>query len=345
MADDDTTDPSPTRFVADLHHLPLVKKMLQDAGIPLIDEEENKPLGLALLTLGPTDDGKLEADTVLGFLRQRAAAERDGWVPLVGKNRDAGDGIAIESHKVMDADPPTLPGSVQILGHKVMGHKVMGTCGAQGDGPHRDARGSRSRHGRPAHGRRAGRRRFPDRRPGHQSAGDAGSHPVVPGGSRHLRPQRDQASGTSGRHRPGRRDGSRPPAERPPGRWPRPSSRLADSENPPDILNLSLGCFTYAGGPPLLVTRAISRVIDRMVVVAAAGNNGQFDESGQRTGPTLDRLAGRHAGGHLGRIGRRRTEVRPKWSPAGSWVRCTALGVDVIGDFLTDRSRCRMRRS
>jgi membrane-anchored mycosin MYCP len=50
-----------------------------------------------------------------------------------------------------------------------------------------------------------------------------------------------------------------------------------------DVLNLSLGCFTADGEPPLVLATAIDRLDPDIVVVAAAGNHGDVD--GTRIGP------------------------------------------------------------
>jgi hypothetical protein len=44
-----------------------------------------------------------------------------------------------------------------------------------------------------------------------------------------------------------------------------------------DVLNLSFGCFTLDGEPPLVLERAIRRLTPTMVVVAAAGNYGAVE--------------------------------------------------------------------
>jgi membrane-anchored mycosin MYCP len=48
-----------------------------------------------------------------------------------------------------------------------------------------------------------------------------------------------------------------------------------------DILNLSLGCFTLDGDPPLVLDRAIQRITPKMVVVAAAGNFGASEANAE----------------------------------------------------------------
>lgn len=68
-----------------------------------------------------------------------------------------------------------------------------------------------------------------------------------------------------------------------------------------DVLNLSLGCFTADDKPPFLLARAVERLEDEMLIVAAAGNHGRrneymdpdprLDENGQRVwrpGPATD---------------------------------------------------------
>jgi hypothetical protein len=45
-----------------------------------------------------------------------------------------------------------------------------------------------------------------------------------------------------------------------------------------DVLNLSLGCYTEDGQPPLLLSTAIDRLDPGIVVVAAAGNHGDVEE-------------------------------------------------------------------
>jgi membrane-anchored mycosin MYCP len=47
-----------------------------------------------------------------------------------------------------------------------------------------------------------------------------------------------------------------------------------------DVLNLSLGCFTEDGQPPLVLATAIDRLDPDIVVVAAAGNHGDVESTG-----------------------------------------------------------------
>ena len=45
-----------------------------------------------------------------------------------------------------------------------------------------------------------------------------------------------------------------------------------------DILNLSFGCYTDDGEPPLVLARAVSLVSAEILLVAAAGNHGDIDK-------------------------------------------------------------------
>ena len=59
--------------------------------------------------------------------------------------------------------------------------------------------------------------------------------------------------------------------------------RLAKSR--PDVINLSLVCYTEDGEPPLALATAIDRVHPDTVVVAAAGNHGDVGRSSSRSRP------------------------------------------------------------
>ena len=101
--------------------------------------------------------------------------------------------------------------------------------------------------------------------------------------------------------------------------------RLAKSR--PDVINLSLVCYTEDGEPPLALATAIDRIHPDTVVVAAAGNHGdvgldQFDITRQDLEELRDELAlsregtagldGRAAQGAAGR----RERMKPTWPAA-----------------------------
>lgn len=112
-----------------------------------------------------------------------------------------------------------------------------------------------------------------------------------------------------------------------------------------DVLNLSLGCATGDGTPPLCLTRAVERLLPSVVVVAAAGNVGV---GGQKAGPSLtpatpqfpaaiDGVVG--VGAYDGTGGSPRPAV---FSPGAPWVSLHAPGVEVLSTFLAGDVR-RMR--
>jgi membrane-anchored mycosin MYCP len=104
-----------------------------------------------------------------------------------------------------------------------------------------------------------------------------------------------------------------------------------------NVLNLSLGCFTSDGNPPLALATAIGRVSPETVVVAAAGN---YDEADIREGLTrttpmwpaaLDDVVAVGASDGHGH--------RAQFSPDLPWVDFLAPGVGVESTYLTGRIR------
>jgi membrane-anchored mycosin MYCP len=113
-----------------------------------------------------------------------------------------------------------------------------------------------------------------------------------------------------------------------------------------DILNLSFGCYTDDGQPPLALARAVSLVSAEILLVAAAGNHGNIDEL-KKEGEVPD-----------GSWARGLTPVTPVWpaafdeviavgatdgdhlaafSPKTPWVDLTAPGVNVQSTYLTGK--------
>jgi membrane-anchored mycosin MYCP len=100
-----------------------------------------------------------------------------------------------------------------------------------------------------------------------------------------------------------------------------------------NVLNLSLGCFTGDGNPPLALATAIGRVSPETVVVAAAGN---YDEADVREGLTrttpmwpaaLDDVVAVGASDGNGH--------HAQFSPDLPWVNFLAPGVGVESTYLT----------
>jgi membrane-anchored mycosin MYCP len=104
-----------------------------------------------------------------------------------------------------------------------------------------------------------------------------------------------------------------------------------------NVLNLSLGCFTNDGNPPLALATAIGRVSPETVVVAAAGNYDEADikEGLTRTTPmwpaALDDVVAVGASDGNGH--------HAQFSPDLPWVNFLAPGVDVESTYLTGRIR------
>jgi subtilisin family serine protease len=72
------------------------------------------------------------------------------------------------------------------------------------------------------------------------------------------------------------------------------AQRLADyRDSGVQVLNLSLGCSTADGQPPMVLERAISQLTPTMAVVAAAGNHGtdKLDETARKDQAMPDRAA------------------------------------------------------
>jgi membrane-anchored mycosin MYCP len=113
-----------------------------------------------------------------------------------------------------------------------------------------------------------------------------------------------------------------------------------------DILNLSFGCYTEDGEPPLVLVRAIQLLTPRMVVIAAAGNHGdRGDHGGELPAPqtpmwpaALDSVVAVGATDDGGNV----APFTPKGAPLDSagqpvvapWVDMLARGVSVLGPYL-----------
>src|SRR6185312_11001264 len=120
----------PDQLVVDLLHLEVVEEMLERLRIkynPITDSDRDEILGLALVSDLQDSNGHLfDVGDVLALLRQRCAAERDGWTPTIGRNRDMYAVIG-ESHKPMDGGPPR-PAEVSELPDPADPHVGQGVC-------------------------------------------------------------------------------------------------------------------------------------------------------------------------------------------------------------------------
>jgi membrane-anchored mycosin MYCP len=113
-----------------------------------------------------------------------------------------------------------------------------------------------------------------------------------------------------------------------------------------DILNLSFGCYTDDGEPPLVLARAVSLVSAEILLVAAAGNNGDIDElrkHGELPNPeahwnkylTSKTPVWPAAFDEVITVGATNGKELAPFSPQTPWVDLTAPGVDVESTYLT----------
>lgn len=106
-----------------------------------------------------------------------------------------------------------------------------------------------------------------------------------------------------------------------------------------DILNLSLGCRTSDGEPPLVLRRAVEVLSRRMVIVAAAGNHGKTGYPKAPIWPAAlpDVVAvGASVGNEIGEGGK---PEPADFSPQLPWLTCTAPGANVVSTFLSGTVR------
>jgi subtilisin family serine protease len=102
-----------------------------------------------------------------------------------------------------------------------------------------------------------------------------------------------------------------------------------------DVMNLSFGCFTIDGRPPLVLERAIGRITPNTVVVAAAGNYGDPD-----SGLSVDELPKPTtpiwpaAFDEAVAVGALDGEKPAVFNSTGAWVKLMAPGVDVQSTYL-----------
>jgi hypothetical protein len=111
-----------------------------------------------------------------------------------------------------------------------------------------------------------------------------------------------------------------------------------------DILNMSFGCATHDGKPPLALARAIDLLTPKVVLVAAAGNYGEFADSNvtsNHTGPTATTPQWPAAFADVVAVGAHGQQAG--FSPKVPWVDCLAPGVAVTSTFLPHTVKIRWR--
>ena len=110
-----------------------------------------------------------------------------------------------------------------------------------------------------------------------------------------------------------------------------------------DILNLSFGCYTDDGEPPLVLARAVSLVSAEILLVAAAGNHGNIDELKKSGALPADSWAKGltpktpvwpAAFDEVIAVGATDGNELAPFSPKTPWVDLTAPGVNVQSTYL-----------
>ncbi|MDX3187345.1 S8/S53 family peptidase [Streptomyces sp. MN03-5084-2B] len=321
MADSDelfrTTVPG--ELVADLEHLDLITKELKGLGIEPSVAARDTTLGLALLT--GFDPAEEVLSSVLQELRRRFAGRCGGWVPVLGTNRTAdlirpagpkpmseGEPGEAERITIPQAAAGAFPVRVGVVDTALYRHQSLPDSHVEAD----------DRLGEPPPGTlRAGHGTFVA---SVIRAAAPAAHLVVEGVLKE-----DAGYTASG--------------------W-AVAVAIASLARRVDILNLSFGCFTADGEPPLVIRRAIERVPAEVLVVAAAGNHG--DVTGLVRGRTsrspswpaaLPRVLAVGSSGLVGQEPRLKDPAGAELSeftPRLPWVDCTIRGVDIHGAYPSD---------
>jgi subtilisin family serine protease len=305
-------------LVVHLPHLDLVTDQLGHIGVGLAgDPEKDEELGLALVRLtAPPGGGTRDLDALLKQLRELSAAAYGKWVPLIGKNRHvdkifvmpqpkphtvpiAIGPLAAEDLAPLDGLPPSTAAPdagrgirVGVVDTKIYAHPdLIGRFIAEKD----------SIHG-------------PLPEPSPRAAGHATFVTSLI-----LSP----APAATVEVRNVIFDDDRPNA------WTAVQNMMRLADSGVDIINMSVGCRTADGQPPLLLARAVELLGQRVLIVAAAGNQGALP--GQfKTVPTWPAAIP-----DVVAVGARQNDgSKAPFSPELPWITCTAPGKDVSGDFL-----------
>jgi membrane-anchored mycosin MYCP len=289
----------PDQLVVDQQHVGAVMDLLRDLGLRFTEHDHDDGLGLALLC-GLHDGAGVPVDVgdVVSLVRQRAAAQRDGWVPTIGKNRRLDAVIGIESHKPMAGSLPEQvdehePARAAIGGEDAGRDVCVGVVDTLEPRPQRGPVPYRAGHGRFVESLI---RRYAPR-----------ANIVFKGA---IDPQDGRAYS-----------------------WDTARAMVSlAAEQPLDILNLSFGCFTAGSGPPLVISRAIERIGPGVLIVAAAGNHGMLE--GMVKGRNRDSACWPAAIPPVVAVGAADAGGKKSiFSPARPWVHCLAEGEEVIGDY------------
>lgn len=312
------TDPAPTpallpdTFMPDqlVVHLPsrdlVLRELARFGAHPTGPAAEDDRLGLALLTLVDADGRQVtDVDPLLAAVRESCRDQFGRWVPLMGKNRHVESIFGLpqpKSHAVDDlaaaAGPLPLysaPDAGRGVRIGVLDTKII---------PHPDLVG-----------------RF--------VADQTSVHPPLDGPTKLKAPHATfvtsviigRAQGAVVEVTGVLDDDGRGTA------WDTVQQMMACADAGVDILNLSLGCRTADGRPPLLMARAAELLSQRMVLVAAAGNHNLSATPKAPTWPAAlpDVVA----------VGALDPDGSPAdFSPRLPWITCGAPGRAVVGAYV-----------
>ncbi len=363
------------QLVVALPDLPTVKDALANLRVYCENEERDAGLGLALLTLSNVSGtpalhrdkalvtaakqakwgdnaekaGKLtHLELLLYRLRTDFAKQYRGWAPTMGKNRVIAPVTGfpyVGGGGVSDPDP-------YVGGGGVGDPHGSAQCGKDDASPRNGASPPPwpTRAARPGHGVRIGlldTRLYPNPwlAGGYlAAAGDLIEDPAP--GQPPLLASEGHATFAAGLilHRaPGAQLDVRPVLDaKELGRVWDVAKTIADFVGSGvDILNLSFGCYTDDGRPPLVLARAVSRVSPEILLVAAAGNHGGVHNAANGLTPTtpmwpaaFDDVVAVTAG----TVANGKRHLAP-FSPKLPWVDVIAPGEHVESTFLTSPVR------
>ncbi|HEX5496681.1 MAG TPA: S8/S53 family peptidase [Mycobacteriales bacterium] len=353
-----------------LPHLELVSTELRHLSVVAHERARDRTLGLALVDLvDPVNPDGLrqnatirrldpgggrvsDLDILLAELRRRFAASHGGWVPRMGKNRVL--------HGVHGLEHVSGGGAGDPRPERGDGGPSRAAAGRSTPAPER--RPSGAGHGGHQDGHQGGHRGGDDARVGvldtriypHErlvgrfiAPGDAlidpSAAPAV------FSPWAGHATFVAGLIMDRAPDAELEvrqvlgDAHATASAWDVARMMVSFTECEIDVLNLSFGCYTADGRPPLVLARAVELLAPDIVMVAAAGNHGNVTPSADdpiltpRTPiwpAAFDDVVA--VGAHDG--SGRAAPFTPKDAP---WISLLAPGVDIRGDYLVGRVRVR----
>lgn len=324
----------PADVLALLPRADVVRALLDERHVELSNQEEAHDLGLARLTLADTDQAAARLtsaevvdsdqfnplyerpadplDQVIWALRGLSAARYSGWLPTMGKNRVVSDHVGGVGEISHNAGP----------GPRMTSWKPMARAGGRGAGvriglldggiyDHPWFAGSISA-------------RYSDLLDDGRTPTLAEGHATFLAG---LMLQRAPGVHITA-HKILDQNGSCSV-------WDAATALVRVGRSQVDILNLSFTCYTDDGQPPLALQQAVAKVPQHVVLVAAAGNHGNPDDSAQSQPSWPAALDGVTAVGAVeqdpnGAFGYKRAG----FSPRAPWVDLMAPGVDLVSTFV-----------